>query len=531
MRILTKAMIGGGALAVAVAATGGFTVAQVHSSAARLSTFQHKDAALQRTVAQMQQDFYNYDDQNNMYVLVAAAEPKQVDLWHTTYDQAKEAAVRFQSHIDQAKALTADPAMRKLLDRVEADKTAYDGFFDNGYQYVLRHQPQLAAHEETIANLQPSNDIMPALSDLQARADKQANKSLSDLRHAQGLVRSAAVTSIVVVLALVILLLIGFVRTALRPIARLSARLTQIGEGDADLTARIGEADRKAEFGELSRGFDRFVAGLQSLIAQFAGTARSLGSSAEQMSTVSDGLTAGAARTAELAASAATSAQQVHAGVQVVTTGSEQMSASIAEIAVNAGHAARIADESQQIASEAREQISVLGQASEQISGVVELITSIAEQTNLLALNATIEAARAGDAGKGFAVVASEVKDLAQETARATEDITNQIGVLLETSRNATGAIHRIGEVIGELNGYSSSIAAAVEEQSTATGEIGRAIAEATKGSTAVSGSIGAVAEAAEATAAGAGASHQAAADLVAVSEDLSAAISRFTYE
>ena len=530
MRILTKAMIGGGALAVAVAATGGFTMAQVHSSAVRLSTFEHKDAALQRTVANMQQDFYNYDDQNNMYVLVAAAEPKQVDLWHTTYDQANEAAGRFQSHLDQAKGLVSDDAMRKLIDRVQADKVSYDRFFDNGYQYVIRNQPQLAAHEETIANLQPSNDIMPALSDLQSRADKRAANSLNDLRHAQGLVRSAAVVSIVVVLALVILLLVGFVRTTLRPIGRLSARLTQIGEGDADLTARIGE-DRDDEFGELSRGFDRFVEGLQSLIAQFAGTARSLGSSAEQMSTVSDEMSAGAARTAELAASAASSAQQVHAGVQVVTTGSEQMSASIAEIAANAGHAARIADESQQIAGEAREQIAVLGQASEQISGVVELITSIAEQTNLLALNATIEAARAGDAGKGFAVVASEVKDLAQETARATEDITNQIGVLLETSRSATTAIHKIGEVIGELNGYSSSIAAAVEEQSTATGEIGRAISEATKGSTAVSGSIGAVAEAADATAAGADASHRAAADLVAVSEDLSAAISRFTYE
>jgi methyl-accepting chemotaxis protein len=530
MRVLTKAMIGGGALAVAVLATGGFTVAQVHASDGRLSTFEHRDAALQRTVSQMQQDFYNYDDQNNMYVLVAAAEPTQVDLWHTTYAQANDAASHFQSHIDQAKALASDPAMSNLIDRVQADKASYDQFFANGYQYVLRHQPQLAAREETIANLKPSNDIMPALSDLQTLADKQASKSLSDVHAAQSLVRSTAIISVVIVLALVILLLVGFVRTALRPIARLSARLTQIGEGDADLTARIAE-DRNDEFGELSRGFDRFVAGLQTLIAQFAGTARSLGTSAAEMSSVSDGLTSGAARTAELAASASSSAQQVHAGVQVVTTGSEQMSAAIAEIAANAGHAARIADESQQIAGEARDQISVLGQASEQISGVVEMITSIAEQTNLLALNATIEAARAGDAGKGFAVVASEVKDLAQETARATEDVTNQIGVLLETSRSATSAIHRIGEVVGELNGYSSSIAAAVEEQSTATGEIGRAISAATVGSTDVSNSIGAVAEAAQATAAGADASHRAASDLVAVSEDLSSAISRFKFE
>jgi hypothetical protein len=224
MRLLTKAMIGGGALAVAVAATGGFTVAQVHSSAARLSTFEQRDAALQRTVAQMQQDFYNYDDQNNMYVLVAAAEPTEVDLWHTTYDQANEAAGRFQTHIEQAKALTADPAMGKLLDRVEADKAAYDKFFDNGHQYVLRHQVQRAAREETIANLAPSNDIMPALADLQTRADKQASKSLSNLRSAQGLVRTSAVISIVVVLLLVVLLLVGFVRSALRPIGQLSAR-------------------------------------------------------------------------------------------------------------------------------------------------------------------------------------------------------------------------------------------------------------------------------------------------------------------
>ena len=453
-----------------------------------------------------------------------------MQLWRDTYDQATAAAATFQAHLDQARALTDDTAMTALLTRVQQDKTAYDEFFARGHGYVQAGKTSLAAHEETVSNLAPSNDIMPALDDLQKRADAQADHGLSMVASAQHKVEVAAIASIAIALVLVLLLLVGFARIVLRPITRLTARLAAIADGDGDLTARIGE-DRKDEFGALSRSFDVFVEGLQSLIRRLAGSSRSITGSAQELSSVSDSLTTGATHTAELAGAAATSAQQVQEGVEVVTLGSQQMTGAISEIAANAGQAARIADESQQIADEARGQIEQLAEASEQITDVVGLITSIAEQTNLLALNATIEAARAGDAGKGFAVVASEVKDLAQETARATEDITTRIGVLQATSQSATEAIHRIGEVIGQLNGYSASIAAAVEEQSAATGEISRAIGATTASSTAVTGSIGAVAQAAGQTSEGAGARVRAATELVAVAEDLSHCVSRFRYE
>ena len=529
MRVLTKAVLGGAALAVAVGVTGGGTALMARHSTGRLQQFQRRDATLQRLVSEMQQDFYNYDDQNNMYVLVAATAPGAEDLWKTTYDQARQAAAELQQHIDGARRLTSDRAMVSLLDRVQRDKTAYDRYFANGYRYVLAGQVTRAGHEETVANLQPSNDIMPALGALQSRADRQAASSLRQVTSAQRLVEVAAGAAVGVVSLFVLLLLVGFVRAVLRPIGRLGARLHEIGAGEADLTVRIG-GHRDDEFGELAAGFDRFLDGLQTLIGQVAGSARTLTRSAEELSAMSDTLTSGASRTAELATSAAGSAREVQEGVEVVTEGSRQMTASIAEIAANAGRAAQTADESQRIAAGASDQIAALGEAGEQITGVVGLITSIAEQTNLLALNATIEAARAGEAGAGFAVVANEVKDLAQETSRATDDITRRIAGLQDSSREATEAIEQIERVIGELHGYATSIAAAVEQQSAATGEINRAIGEATVSSGSVTRSVTSVAESAGETSSSAEVSHRAAAELVSVAEQLGAAVSRFRY-
>ncbi|MCW2566129.1 MAG: chemotaxis sensory transducer, partial [Mycobacterium sp.] len=169
-------------------------------------------------------------------------------------------------------------------------------------------------------------------------------------------------------------------------------------------------------------------------------------------------------------------------------------------------------------------------QSSTEIADVVKLITSIAEQTNLLALNATIEAARAGEAGKGFAVVATEVKELAQETARATEDIARRVQAIQGDTAGAVEAIAEISTIIGRINDYQLTIASAVEEQSATTNEMNRNVAEAATGAEEIAQNITGVASAAEVTTEGVAQSQQAVGELARMSSELQSAVSRFRY-
>jgi methyl-accepting chemotaxis protein len=165
--------------------------------------------------------------------------------------------------------------------------------------------------------------------------------------------------------------------------------------------------------------------------------------------------------------------------------------------------------------------VDTLGHASAEIGDVVKLITSIAQQTNLLALNATIEAARAGDSGKGFAVVAGEVKELAQQTAKATDDITDRIAAIQVSSQSAASAVSQIQEVIEQVNEFSTTIASAVEEQSATTAEMSRAVTDAAGGSSQVARALSAVAEVSTATSSSARASRAAADDLAGLANRL----------
>ncbi len=181
-------------------------------------------------------------------------------------------------------------------------------------------------------------------------------------------------------------------------------------------------------------------------------------------------------------------------------------------------------------ANSTNETINKLGQSSAEIGQVIKVITSIAQQTNLLALNATIEAARAGEAGKGFAVVANEVKELAKETAKATEDISRKIEAIQGDTSGAVSAIGQISTVIGQISDIQNTIASAMEEQSATTNEIGRNLAEAAKGSTDISKNIGGVAEAARSTAAGAGDTLKSAQSLEKMAADLQLLVGQFRY-
>lgn len=216
------------------------------------------------------------------------------------------------------------------------------------------------------------------------------------------------------------------------------------------------------------------------LVHTMSETADQLAAAAEQLSATATQMSRNAAMTSEKSNTAAANSEEVTTGVQTVATNTEEMVASIKEIARSSSEAAGISKDAMKKANDTNVTINQLGEASVEIGNVIKVISSIAQQTNLLALNATIEAARAGDAGRGFAVVANEVKELAKQTAKATEEITNKIGAIQETSKGAVSAIGGISKVIEQINGISMTIAAAVEEQTATTNEVSRVMQEST---------------------------------------------------
>jgi methyl-accepting chemotaxis protein len=223
-------------------------------------------------------------------------------------------------------------------------------------------------------------------------------------------------------------------------------------------------------------------------------------------------------------------AEQISRSVETVSAGSEEMGASIREISQNATEAARVASDAVAITASTSATMNKLGESSAEIGNVIKVITSIAEQTNLLALNATIEAARAGEAGKGFAVVASEVKDLAQETARATEDISRRVEAIQADTNGAVTAIEEISRVIARISDFQTTIASAVEEQTATTSEMNRSVSEAASGTGEIAENITGVAEAARITSQGVTESQQATADLARMSQELNTLVSNFRY-
>jgi methyl-accepting chemotaxis protein len=256
--------------------------------------------------------------------------------------------------------------------------------------------------------------------------------------------------------------------------------------------------------GAIARRLTREARRQAALVAGIVDNTHALASSSEELTSVSQQMSAAAEETTAQANLVSAAAEQVSGNARTVSGSIDNLVTSIHDIARNAQEAATTARQAVDLAGSTRTAMNALGHSSTEIGKVVKVITSIAEQTNLLALNATIEAARAGEAGKGFAVVANEVKELARETAKATEDIGGKIEAMQGDTGRALHAIGEIGGVIERIDALQTKIAAAVEEQSVTTSEISRNIAEATTGSTEIAENIVQVAQAAQSTAEGA---------------------------
>ncbi|MEM8813331.1 MAG: HAMP domain-containing methyl-accepting chemotaxis protein [Pseudomonadota bacterium] len=277
-------------------------------------------------------------------------------------------------------------------------------------------------------------------------------------------------------------------------------------------------AERQKRIDDLINGFQTEVEGLLSSVAD----------NMASMQNTAEGLTQIADRTAEEARGAASASEEASGNVQTVASASEELGASIQEISQHVVRAMEVVSTATHSAQSTNQQVASLAEAARKIGDVVNLISDIAEQTNLLALNATIEAARAGEAGRGFAVVASEVKQLAEQTAKATDEISSQISGIQSSTSDAATAIEGIAATMDEVNTFTTNIATAVEEQEAATREISRNAQEAASGTSNVSRSVTGVNDAVDQTRNSAAEMRQVSATTTESSESLKTAVGRF---
>ncbi len=398
-------------------------------------------------------------------------------------------------------------------------------------------------------------EVMPKLMMLENQGIADARATVEALkRNTERTVVTMATTIIgATVLTLALALVIGLGISG--PIGAMTAVMTRLAEGDK--SAEIPAADQSNEIGEMARAVQVFkenairmdqMAKEQEEIerraeeekrrtmkdladdfeARVKGVVETVTAAATEMQSAAQSLSSTAEETNHQADAVAAASEQASTNVQTVAAASEELSSSIAEIGRQVAQAASTSQQAKTEAERTNAQVQGLAEAAQKISDIVDLINDIASQTNLLALNASIEAARAGDAGKGFAVVASEVKNLATQTAKATEEISGQIGAVQSATEEAVKVIQGIVGTVGDISEISTAIASAVDEQDAATGEISRNVQEAALGTQEVSSNIGGVTQAASETGAAASQMLDAAGQLSREAETLRGEVDKF---
>jgi methyl-accepting chemotaxis protein len=411
-------------------------------------------------------------------------------------------------------ALESHPAMEQYVERVRQD----------GRDVMLFARPVVvtedckACHswELTTASTGAQSRHVPALFSIKAPLDALTANEESNAK----VLLFAALMTLLFTSGTVVLVLRHLVVRPLKAVLQLANRMAA-----NDLRNRLSVSSED-EIGQMANALNQALAKVSGAIQSVAENAEDVASASAELSQVSQQITSNSEETTSKASMVSTNTEQVNRNLQTVATGAEQMRATMQEIARNATESARVAEEAVKKAESTNSTVSRLGVSSAE--KVVRTITSVAEQTNLLALNATIEATRAGEAGKGFAVVANEVKALADQTAKATEEISHKIAAIQSDTKGAVEAIGSIREVIKQISDLSGMIATAVQQQGETTDEMSRNLVTAAKSSDDITHNINEVAHVAQGTTSKARESLKAANELAQMSTQLRGLVGQF---
>ena len=512
----------GGLLTLAAIAT---VIVTSLASSARVELYQDRDAVLVSAFEDASVAFYAYDDQLNMWALVVATSPDATVLAGEARDQATAARDELLEAVTAAAEQATTPRLREDVARLRSAVDAWLVYGDQVSAAMADGDVGLAARVQAVDNAEASNDVVVALDTLGVEIDQVAATGMAEVAEQQGRVLTTVVLTGAFVVLLFVALDVAFSRIVIRPLLTVASVLDSVADGDLTGSVRVRSTD---EVGRMGGALNTAIASVRATVTAVGASSDTLAGQAEATRRTTRSLAADAERTSAQAGVVAAAAEQVSRNVQVVGAGAEQMSASIREIAENTHEAARVAEQATAVAAATNDQVTRLGTSSQEIGAVVKVITTIAEQTNLLALNATIEAARAGEAGKGFAVVAGEVKELAQETARATDDIARRVEAIQADTDGAVAAIGEISAIIASINDYQMTIASAVEEQTATTNEMSRGVTEAATGASEIAAHITGVAAAAQTTTGVLAEMGSSISDLGQMSEDLRERVNSF---
>ncbi len=455
----------------------------------------------------------------------------------------------FKSKLEHLDAELQNPERRELLKNVRDKYSVYHSSFKKLVNIIFERNQIIT---ETLDRLGPQiatagSDVN---SDIQKTQDTLGPNLVATMQQAN---RNVIIVSLVAI-TLGITLALLVIRSITRPLKE-TVKMLKTSQVENDLTARL-TIKSNDELGNMAHHFNQFIEKIQNTIKQISNNASTLSESANDLSSTASQLTSVADETTNQVKSVSTSAKQMsnnmdtissstekmNSNMKAVAISSEEMNSSISEVAQNTEEASKVANEASILVTNSNKNISQLGNDADEIGKVIEVIQDIAEQTNLLALNATIEAARAGEAGKGFAVVATEVKELAKQTAVASEDISSRISAIQNSTGKSIESIGKIRDIIEKVSDTSKLIAAAVEEQSITTKQISQnvtgvasssetVVKELANSSTAsqdITGNLANVDEAAQQTATGASQVQKAGKDLYTLSGDLQNLVNQF---